>query len=199
MNGIDKITSRITSDTEQEIAGLMERANREAAIITDSLREVAEAEYDEAVAKAQRNAKERAERLAGVARLDANKLVLAAKQQMLDRAFSQALIKLTELPQEQYISTLASLAADASYTGTEEIVLSPDDHERIGDKVEYAANARLKQAGKKAELVLSEQSRPMRGGLYLKNRNIEYNCTFETIIRLLREQLSGEVAKVLFD
>lgn len=199
MNGIEKITSRITSDSDQEIAVLLERAKREAAAITDSFREIAKSEYDETVKKAAKNAKERSERLAGVAQLDAKKLILAAKQEMLDLAFSQALSKLTELPEDQYIGTLAKLAAGASSSGNEEIILSQGDRARFGKKVVSAANALLEQAGRPAGLTLSEQSRPMKGGLYLKNGNIENNCTFEIIIRLLRERMSGDVARVLFD
>ena len=78
-------------------------------------------------------------------------------------------------------------------------MLSVSDRPRYGKQVVVAANALLEQAGKTAKLTLSEESREFRGGLYIQDGNIENNCTFPTIVRMLREQMAGEVATLLFD
>lgn len=39
----------------------------------------------------------------------------------------------------------------------------------------------------------------MDGGFILSDGPVEVNCTFDTLIRLQRGALAGEVAKVLFD
>jgi V/A-type H+-transporting ATPase subunit E len=38
----------------------------------------------------------------------------------------------------------------------------------------------------------------MRGGFIMADDNVEVNCTFETLVRLQREQLERDVANVLF-
>ena len=77
----------------------------------------------------------------------------------------------------------------------EKLIFSPSDRARLGKAVVLAANERL---GEGAMLTLSEESRPMKGGFILQDGAVEVNCTFDTIVRLQREALAGQVASVLF-
>ncbi len=199
MNGIEKITDRIAVDADQEVRTLLESANKQAAEIKASYQALADSKYAEAVEKGKADAADRVERLKGVAELEARKLRLQTKQALLESAFDKALEKLLALPAEEYVSLLAKLAANGSATGAEALILSTTDRPRYGKQVVIAANALLEQAGKPAKLTLSEESREFRGGLYIQDGNIENNCTFPTIIRMLREQMAGEVAALLFD
>lgn len=199
MNGIEKLTDRIAVDADQEVKAILANAKKQADEITAGYQALGDSEYAQAVEKGKKDAAERVERLGGVAELEARKLRLATKQEMLDRAFDAAQEKLMALPEAEYATLLAHLAADASSTGDEALVLSVQDRPRYGKRVVVAANALLEQSGKNAALTLSEESRDFRGGLYVKNGSIECNCTFPTILRMLREQMAGQVAQVLFD
>jgi V/A-type H+-transporting ATPase subunit E len=199
MNGIEKITGRITADTDAQITEILQEAETQAREIRESYQEVAEVDYRATVERGRKDADERVERLGGVARLEAQKVVLTTKQALLDQAFDNAMEQLCALPEEQYVDLLAKLAVDGCETGTEALVLSVKDRPRYGKKVVVAANEKLEKAGKTAQLTLAEEAREFRGGLYVKAGNVENNCTFETILRLLRQTESGEVAKVLFD
>lgn len=199
MNGIEKITERIAVDTDLDVKALLENAQKQAAEITASYEALAESKYAETVKKGELDAADRVERLKGVAELEARKRKLQTKQELLEAAFSLALDKLLALPQEEYIALLAKLAANGAATGTEALILSTTDRPRYGKQVVVAANALLEQSGKTAKLTLSEESREFRGGLYIQDGNIENNCTFPTIVRMLREQMAGEVATLLFD
>ena len=198
MNGIEKITDRIAMDADRECKSVLENGKRQAAEIQASYAALAEAQYSEAIQKGRQDAAERIERLGGVAQLDARKRNLAARQEMLNKAFDLALQKLLTLPEEEYVSLLAKLAVQGASTGTEALVFSVQDRPRYGKKVVLAANELLEQSGKPGGLTLSEESRDFTGGLYVQDGNIETNCTFPTIIRMLREQMSGEVAEILF-
>ena len=46
---------------------------------------------------------------------------------------------------------------------------------------------------------LSAEQRPTGGGLILKQGSVECSCTFPEILRQLRQEMSGEVAAILFD
>ena len=150
------------------------------------------------LAKSSRNAylsaEERQARLASVAQLDARKLELAAKQEMLAKAYDRAMERLTSLPDEEYVGLLAGLAAEASSTGREEVILSQKDRARYGKQVVTQANERLGDG----HLTLSVQTRPIRGGLILSDGDVEVNCTFETLVRLLRGEMDRTVVEVLF-
>ena len=199
MNGIDKLTERIAADTDLERQAILDRGQDQAAQILSGYEALGDADYTEAVEKGKIDAAERIERMGNVAQLEARKLRLSAKQEMLERAFDLAMEKLMSLSEPEYVELLSKLAAEASSTGREALVLSVTDRPRFGKKVVIAANEKLEKAGKTAELTLSEESREFTGGLYIQDGRVETNCTFSTIVRMLREQMSGEVAKILFE
>ena len=98
MDGIEKITGRIAADTEAEIASIQAEARRQADEITARYEAQAKREAEEIAARGRRSAEERQARLASVAQLDARKLELAAKQEMLAKAYDRAMERLTSLP-----------------------------------------------------------------------------------------------------
>lgn len=110
---------------------------------------------------------------------------------MRERAFAAALKQLSELPDEEYVGLLAGLAAKASSTGREEVILSQKDRARYGKQVVTQANERLGDG----HLTLSVQTRPIRGGLILSDGDVEVNCTFETLVRLLRGEMDRTVVE----
>lgn len=202
MNGIEKITQRIDQDAQAEIDQILGDARRQAAEILARYEAQAKKETEELLGRGEKNAAEREERLASVAQMEAKKLTLATKQEMLDKAFALALEQLASLPEDEYIALLAALAARAAATGREQLIFSPKDRERVGEQVVAAANEKLSQDGaaeaRVGQLALSEEARPMRGGFILSDGEVEVNCAFETLVRLQRGEVSGEVAKALF-
>ena len=194
MNGIERITQRMEDDAQREIDEILSAAQAQAAEITQSCQAQAEREAREIVDRGRRNADERVERLASVAQLEARKMELAAKQEMIAKAFDLAMEQLLDLPESEYVALLASLAAKASVTGKETVILSQKDRTRYGKQVVTQANEKLGGA----HLTLSEQSRPIKGGLILADGDVEVNCTFETLVRLQKGALEQQVAQVLF-
>jgi V/A-type H+-transporting ATPase subunit E len=106
--------------------------------------------------------------------------------------------KLLTLPEAEYVDLLARLAAEASSTGNEEIVLSAKDLNTCGHKVLESANHLLAKAGKADKLTLSANTGEFDGGLLLRSGKIETNCTLDTILRLSKEELIPEVSAALF-
>ncbi len=217
MKGIDKICEKIANQAQAECDSITERAKSEAEEILKGYRELADAEAIKVTERGRKAAEEREERLIGAARLDARKLHLKTKQELIDAAFETALEKLTLLPEDEYISVLAKLAAESSISGDEQIVLSPDDRAAYGKQVVAEANRILKSRKEKDEassikklgrqllsqlsggLTLSDETRSISGGVILLKDKMEINATFDTLIRLSREKLSVEVAQILFN
>ena len=199
MNGIEKLTERIAADTDRERQSILAGGKAQAAEIRASYEALAESEYAESVAKGKQDAAERIERMGNVAQLEARKLRLSAKQEMLEKAFDLALKKLLDMPEPEYVDLLSKLAVEGSVTGREALILSVADRPRFGKKVVISANEKLEKAGKTAELTLAEESREFTGGLYIQDGKVETNCTFPTIVRMLKEQMSGQVAQILFE
>ena len=204
MNGIEKITGQIDADVQKEIDAALDQARAQAKEIEARYASQAEAQAEAIRRKGEQDAALRRERLVDVARLEARKTLLAAKQDLVGQAFDLALKKLLELPDQEYISLLAKLAVSASRTGREQVILSQKDRSRYGKQAVTMANDMLaKKAGPRAAqtdgmLTLAEESRPMAGGLILRDGKVETNCSFEVLIHLQRDTLSAEVARALF-
>ncbi len=199
MNGIDKITERIAADSGSEIQALLERADTQAKEIVAGYQAAADQDYQDAVKQGKRSAAERIERMDSVSQLEARKLHLQTKQEMLNQAYDLARKKLLRLSEEEYISLLIKLAVKGAETGSEALVFSETDRNRCGKQVVLGANERLKQQGHVGALTLSEESRSFQGGLYLQNGNVETNCTFDALIRAVRQDSTKEIAEILFD
>ena len=193
MNGIEKITQRIASDAQAEVDRILGDAREGAARISANYRAQADAEAQELDAKNERAAAEQEERLISAAQMKASRLQLAAKQEMVEKAYIQALDKLCAMPKEQYVDVLAKLLVEASSNGKEEAVFSKEDREQVGKAAVEKAN---QLSGK--QILLSEETQPIRGGFILKDKNVEVNCTFETLVRLQKAETAGAVAKTLF-
>ena len=227
MNGIEKITRLIQSEAQTEIDGVLARAREEAAQITARYEAQAQAEAAELAARNRRAAAEREERLVSAAQMGARKAALAAKQELLERAYALALERLRAMPEERAVQVLAELMVRASSTGQEEAIFSPEDRERLGRAVVARANELLARqsapelpreltatrvgaildkvaAGVSAAvqgtalLTLSRETRPIQGGFILKDENVEVNCAYETLVRLERAETAGAVANLLF-
>ena len=204
MNGIEKITGQIDADVQKEIDAALDQARAQAQEIETRYASQAEAQAEAIRRKGEQDAALRQERLVDVARLEARKTLLAAKQDMVGQAFDLALKKLLELPDQEYIALLAKLAVAASRTGREQVIFSQKDRSRYGKQAVTMANEMLaKKAGPRAAesagmLTLAGESRPMAGGLILRDGRVETNCSFEVLIHLQRDALSAEVARALF-
>lgn len=227
MNGIEKITGRIEADVNREIEEINTQAQAQAQAILDQYEAQAKAESEEILARGRQAAAERLERLGSVAKLEARKRTLAVKQDLVGQSFHMALERLLALPDEEYVELLAQLAAKAAQSGREQILLSKKDRARFGkqvvtraneilaraaapelprelteskagaflDKVVVGASALLAGTGM---LTLSEETRPIRGGVILEENRVEINCSLESLVRFQREPMEIQVAQLLF-
>ena len=228
MDGIEKITAKIAADAQAEIDALNARAQAEAKEIADAGRAKADALTAELTEKGKKAAAEREERMASVAQLDARNVGLTAKQDMLDKAFDRALEKLCTLEDGAYIDLLADLLVKASRSGREQVVFNQKDRARVGKAAVSRANEILAKAVAPklpgeltdtkvgafvdrvvsgvsaiaqgtAMLTMAEESRNIKGGFILIDGKVETNCAFETLVRLEKTNMAGEVAKLLFE
>ena len=193
MNGIDRITNRIEADAQAEIERILGEAREEAERILAQGHAQAEAEKADLKARNERTAAEREERLVSMAQMEARQVSLAAKQEMVEKAYALALEKLCAMPDDRYTQVVAALLVQAAPDGRGEVIFAPEDAKRIGEAAVAQANKTLN-----GTLTLSEEVRPIRGGFILKNGNVEVNGSLETLVRLQRAQTAGAVAKTLF-
>lgn len=193
MKGIDILTQRILAEARQEAESTVGEGRTRADAIRYAADKDAAELLEKRIALADAEAQKRYDQLLAAADTQAKKASLARKQELVSRAFALAVEKLRTMEPSRYIALLASLAAKASETGTEQIFLNPADREALGGQVVAEAN-RLSGGS----MTLAAESREIVGGLILSQGNIEVNCSLDTLAELHRNELSAEAAGKLF-
>ncbi len=198
MNGIEKITKEIASEAEAEITSVLTEAEARASAVAEEYAARAKAAEEELMRAGRDSAEQRVQREERTARLEARKEILGLKQALVSEAYDKAKETILGLDEDQYVAFLAKQACAAALTGGEEVLLSKADRSRFGDKIVAAANAALTQRGLPGELKLSDETKPVSGGLVLRRGSIEVNCTLDKLLEMSRGTLDAEVASVLF-
>ena len=194
MKGTEKIIAPIKADAKTQVDGILAQAEQQCARIRGDSDKQAAALYAERIRAGVKETQDQVDGTERIARMEGRKSMLSAKQALVSESFRRALDKIVSLPEEDYVAFLAKLAARASVTGEEEILLNARDREAIGAKLVKAANALLPNG----KLTLSDETRDIAGGLILRRGSIEANCSAELLVELSQSDLSAKVAEILF-
>lgn len=198
MNGIDKITERITAQTREEIAVMQEEMAGKCREIEEAYDKLAKEEYQKIVTAGAKDCELQMQRLAGTAAMESKKNILSMKQEAVDKILALAAERICTLPEDEYVRFLARLAGEAASTGSEEVVFSSRDKAEVSKAVIKAANDILKKRGIEPRLSVSEVTGSFMGGLIIKQGDIEVNCSVSKLLELSRDNLAGPVAEILF-
>lgn len=196
MEGIQRIKERILEGAQQEADKKIKDAEKKAQEILEKARKDAENRKKKLLEKAARDAEDIKAKMISMAELDMKKNLLATKQDMVDKAFRQALERLKNMDTEKYEEILTRMILKAVETGEEEIIFSKHDLRRLPkDFITKLNNLRER----KLNLKLSRESRDIEGGFILKSRGVETNNSFESIMRMERDNIESRIAGILFE
>lgn len=210
MNGIEKITEKIVADARADAQKVMDAAYAESDEILSSATARARAVsalYDERLAKQREDADARANSASDTERRNAN---LAARANLIDRAFNEAHERLKSMSEDEYYAFLEKLLKSMLSDRVEcdrsnaesndeydeidayELYLNSADRERFGEKLVAAA----KDVTDK--ITLSKGSAEIDGGLVLRCGLIFLNASFDTLIAMARDKYEREVCDILY-
>ena len=190
---IDNITSSIINSAENAADSSLANAEKTKLEILNNAKSEAEAIINIEAERVQKDAEDLKSRKVSAAQLQKRKMLLSAKQEAIKKSFSTAIDKLKAMPEEQYLSFLATeIVKIPNCEGT--IFLNAKDRENIGEELVKAVNEKLN----KEKVVLSNETVVASGGFVLKKGNVSINSTFETIIDSMRDELTSEIANALF-
>lgn len=198
MAGVEKLKERILEEARTQAEENLKRAQDEAADMIEAAQKDADVKRKETLDKAEKEALDVKKRLKAVAELEARKLRLKSKQEIVEEAFNKTIVKLNSLPDKEYEETISRMIVSSVETGTEEIILSQRDKQRLSPDFITQINNKLTSKGMKGSVTLSTQAVNISGGFILKSGDIEINNSFEAIIRMKREEIEAEVISSLF-
>lgn len=131
------------------------------------------------------------ERSRSVAELDARKLLLAAKTQVLDDVYAKTLEKLRNLDKEQYGALIFAMLENAK---DGDVVIISKREKDIVTKQSLADFA--KKNGIK--LTLADKFGDFDGGVIISENGVDNNFTLDVEVSILREQTETKIAKEIF-
>ena len=184
---IEKITGRIMQEAKDEAAALTNAAREEAEARLAEAKAQAEAIQKDLAAKAAQDAATLKERKNSVAELEARKLILGAKQEMIEKSFEEAAKQLADMPADKYLNFILGQLKGCTEG---EVVLSKKDLGRIGE----ALGAKLAGTG----LKVSRETADIAGGFIMKKGDVTVNGSLESSLDAVRKQITAQIAGVLF-
>lgn len=190
---LERLTEKIHADAEASAAEIIAEAKAEAEKQLAAAAQEAKKDADKVVADAKLEAVRQEEQIVDGKTLAVRDQNLGAKQEMLDKVFAEALVRLNAMEKDAFMQFLLDSLCKMDLDGDE--LLLPAKYEiKSIDPV----NKALQKAGKKGNLTLAEPDTKMQGGFVLRKGGIEQNNTFESLVGYFRYELESEVLATLY-
>lgn len=191
---IENITGSILTEAEEQSRLVLKEADNRSRKIVEEAQHKAEKILADSAAKAHEDANLIRSRRISVAELEVRKIRLGAKQDQIARCFDMALDRLAHMEEEEYLEFLTSSILKIGGKGGE-LLLNPKDRSAIGEKLVQKVNG----SGGVGVLTLSEDTIRAKGGFVLRRGSMEINSTLETTINGIRESVTPDVVRALYD
>lgn len=195
MSNINNLTSKIIKDAEDKKEAILSDAEREKNKILSKKEEEARTAERTLLENAEREAISRKERIISSAKLQARNEKLQAKQEIIREVFQTSIEALCNISEDDYKEFVKVSILNSNIDGNQKLILS-DLGKKIIDKTLIDEIDR--ELGTKASLTLSKETRNFKGGFILEKEGVEINNTFEALVNSLRDDLSQEIAEMLF-
>ncbi|MEG1067842.1 MAG: V-type ATP synthase subunit E [Anaerovoracaceae bacterium] len=190
---IEKITSKIISDAEEMANATLNQAQSDSDAIIENATKKAEEMAKKTHLKGEDEKQKLISRKKSVADIDGRKIVLAHKQELIAECFEKAVDKITSMDKEAYVNLLADIVKSTGKLDGE-LIFNSEEANNIGPSL-------IKKIGQilpESQIVISQETRDIRGGFLLKNGSIYINGTIEALVEEAKDKLVTEVAEALF-
>lgn len=195
MSGIDKILQEI----EEEGRAAADRITQEAGEKIENLRkeilEKAQARCEEIRAQGGRESRGILERGASGAELLSRRMILEAKQELLAELLRKAQESIYQMENHEYFALIRRIVAKNALPRPGELLLSPEDRERLPDGFEKELAGLLPEGG---SLKVSSETRDIRGGCVLLYDGVEENCSIEALFSAGKDEMIDLARSILF-
>ena len=195
MSNISNLTSKILEDAEDKKTSILNDANEQRDKIIAKKEEEASAEEKLILERAERDAAARKERIISGAELNSRNEKLAAKQKVINLVFESSVEALCNLSNEELKDFVTDSILNSGIEGNQNLILNEEGAKVITTEVLNEINNKLNS---NATITLSSEKRNFKGGFILEKDGIEINNTFEALVSSIKDDLSLEVARVLF-
>ncbi|MBE6061966.1 MAG: V-type ATP synthase subunit E [Clostridium butyricum] len=195
MSNLNNLTSKILKDAEDKKAVILGDAEGQKNKILSKKAGEASIEEKTILERAEREAASRKERIISGAELHARNEKLEAKQKVIREVFETSIKELSNCSVDDLKGFIKEVILNTKIEGTQNLILNETGKKAIDEAFVAEINEAL---GKKATIKLSDETGKFEGGFILEQNGIEINNTFEALVSSLKDDLSLELARVLF-
>ena len=197
MTGLEKILKVIKDDATSAAEVVIAEAQREADEITSAAKAECLKKSAEIAAQSELDVKACFSRAESAALLQEKKLILNAKQQIINDVIINAKEALVILPDKEYFEVIVKMIKKHALDQSGQIIFSIKDRKRLPNDFETVIRtALLGKSG--ASLTISEETGDFDGGFILIYGSVEENCSFDALFFAAREGLQDKVCALLF-
>lgn len=195
MSGLDKIINHIEASATESANRLIEDAKAEAASITSLGKKEADDRAAAIRKQSESDVKAAAQRNVSAAEMTEKRLVLQAKQNMIDSVLVEAKESLRSLSDEEYFNIISRMVKKYAQAKEGVIRFSAKDLGRLPEGFEGTINSALDGD---ASLTVSTEPVRIDGGFVLEYGEIEENCSFDALVDASKEDLQDKIGAILF-
>lgn len=185
---IETITKRILDEANEYAKKCKDEASAQKESLFSETNAEADKIKEEAKVRAEKDSKLLFERRESVAGLEARKMQLTAKQELIQESFDQALKEMQNLSDGEYYRFLTKHLSAYEKEGGE-IQLNEKDLKSYGAKLE---------SDYKGKFTVSNEPITISGGFLLKQGSIFINASIEKLVADQKDKMTSDIAKVLF-
>ncbi|MEG0829280.1 MAG: V-type ATP synthase subunit E [Anaerovoracaceae bacterium] len=193
MDNMEKILVAIKKQGEAEAEKILQAGKKNADGIYKLYGEEAKVEEDAIMKRAEKEVAWIQQRNLSQAGIGGRNIKLKAKRQALEQSFDLAEEKLIRLPKEKKEELYKKLIVTYTNGSEAEIVFNKEDKQTIGKKLLEDLEKR-----DKLKLTLCEKPGDFKGGLIIKEGDVETSCTFEVLKADGKKVMESEIAEMLF-
>jgi V/A-type H+-transporting ATPase subunit E len=198
MIGIEKIKDTIISDSEDKAREVLQDGEAQVAAILAEAKKLCQ-EKEAALGKVMDYEKAQTRKIMlSMAELEMRNDILFAKQDIIDKVFAEAVVRLNSMNKERYQDLIKTMLMTSVEAGDEEILFSKAGVEKLPEDFVAKINQELANKGMKGQLTVSSETPNIDGGFIIRNKGVEINNSFSALVNVYRDELETEVAAVLF-
>lgn len=197
MTGLEKILKVIEDDAISAAEAVITEAQREADVITTAAKAECQKKCADIAAQSAIDIKASFSRAESAALLHEKKLILNAKQQIIDNVITSAKKSLVILPDKEYFDVIIKMIKKHALDQSGQIIFSTKDRKRLPNDFENVIRTALVDKNG-ASLTISEETGDFDGGFILIYGSVEENCSFDALFFAAREGLQDKVCALLF-
>ena len=188
MESISKILDAISAQSLAETDKIMESSRQEAEELQKLYEKEALKTRDNILSKANIEADGIRQRNPSQAGIESRNILLSARREAIEKVFAKAAERLASMPDTEKKSLYEKLIS--RYSGSDEVIvqLNSNDKDKLGRKI--------KPDGVK--ITIDKETGDFSGGLIIKEKTTETNCTFDVMVENAKKEMVSEVAAMLF-